>query len=87
MIDYCLSCKGIWLDKNEYKNIIENLSDKLDKLNSKEMTEKLKKEIKEIWDGPENLISEILDAWAAFYTLRNIKIIKLIFEKLEGPVY
>lgn len=74
IIDYCLTCKGIWLDKNEYKNIIENLSDKLDKLSSKEMTEKLKEEIKEIWNGPENLLSEILDAWVAFIALRNIKI-------------
>ena len=36
-------------------------------------------EIKEIWDGPENIISEILDAKAAICALLNIS----IFEQPE----
>jgi hypothetical protein len=38
------------------------------------MTQKVYAEIREIWDGPEGAVSEILDAKAAISALLNIKI-------------
>lgn len=47
LIDWCPSCEGIWLDNQEFDEIIEYLKDKLISLSSKnaEIREKLKNEI------------------------------------------
>ena len=72
LVDWCPSCKGAWLDRDEFQAIIQFLSKKLIKLSSTEMKEKVYEEIKEIWDGPESQIAEILDAKAAIWALINV---------------
>jgi Zn-finger nucleic acid-binding protein len=74
MIDWCPSCHGLWLDKGEFQGIVQFLSEKLIKLSSAEMASKAYQEIKEIWNGTESKISEILDAKAAISTLIAITI-------------
>ena len=74
IIDWCPKCNGIWLDREELQDILQLLSDKLNNLTSDEMKSKVYEEIKEIWNGPENVISEILDAKAAISALINITI-------------
>ncbi len=74
ILDWCPSCAGIWLDRNEYQQIIQFLRDKLDHYSSDEMKEKTYEEIKEIWNGPHDMMSEILDAKAAIAALVNISI-------------
>ncbi len=74
IIDWCPNCHGIWLDKNEFQEIVKYLRDKLNGFSSAEMKVKVKEEIKEILDGPEDKISEILDAKAAISALINITI-------------
>jgi len=73
-IDWCKNCKGIWLDKDEFFDITKYLIKVLNELSSGEMKKKMYEEIKEIWDGPENAFSEILDAKAAISALINITI-------------
>jgi len=74
LIDWCPSCHGTWLDRDEFQEIVNHLSTKLSKLPAAEMKKRVYEEIKEIWDGPENIISEILDAKAAIWALLNIRI-------------
>ncbi|MBA7647672.1 hypothetical protein ES703_55449 [subsurface metagenome] len=74
LIDWCPQCSGIWLDRDEFEEIIGFLKNKLDELSSAEMKKKVYQEIKEIWNGPEDKISEILDAKAAISALINITI-------------
>ncbi len=74
IIDHCPSCHGIWLDKDEFQSIVQYLSEQLNKLSSAEMASNAYQEIKEIWNGPENKISEILDAKAAISALLEITI-------------
>ncbi len=74
IIDWCPSCHGTWLDRDEFQGIIQCLRDKLNKLSCDEMKRKVFEEIKEIWDGPESKISEVLDAKAAISALINITI-------------
>lgn len=74
LIDYCTKCNGIWLDRDEFQEIMRHLNSQLMKFSSKEMAGKVYEEIKEIWNGPENVISEILDAKAAISALINITI-------------
>jgi Zn-finger nucleic acid-binding protein len=74
IIDWCPSCHGTWLDRDEFQKIVKYLRDKLDALSSAEMKREVYEEIKEIWDGPEGELSEILDAKAAVSALINITI-------------
>ena len=73
-IDLCTNCKGIWLDRDEFIDIAKYLLSKLNALSSDEMKKRLYEEIKEVWDGPENTFSEILDVKAAISALINITI-------------
>ncbi len=73
-IDVCKNCHGVWLDSGEFAQIIENLRAKLNKITSKEMREKVVEEVKEIWSGPENVFSELLDAKVAISALLNIAV-------------
>lgn len=74
MIDWCPSCQGTWLDRDEFQQIVEYLRAKLNELSSAEVKSKVYQEIKEIWSGSENKISEILDAKAAIGALINLTI-------------
>ncbi len=86
IIDWCPSCHGTWLDRGEFQEIVKDLKAKLDKLSSDNMRRKVYEEIKEVWDGPENIISEILDAKAAISALINVTIFEhpLLCESLLG---
>jgi len=60
-VDICNSCKGIWLDKGEFKKIILYLKNIVA---TERLTKYLKyvfEEAKEIFTGPEELSSEIKD--------------------------
>ena len=74
LVDWCPQCNGTWLDRDELQAIVELLSSKLNRLSSTEMKKLVYQEIKEIWDGPEGKIAEILDAKAAISALINISI-------------
>jgi Zn-finger nucleic acid-binding protein len=74
IIDWCSNCKGVWLDQGEFEEILSYLMEKLNQLTSDEVKSKVYEEIKEIWNGPENAISEIMDAKAAISALINITI-------------
>jgi len=74
LVDWCPGCKGAWLDRDEFREIVEFLNSKLNKISSAEMKNLVYEEIKEIWDGPEGKIAEILDAKAAIWALINITI-------------
>lgn len=74
MIDWCPSCQGTWLDRDEFQEIVGHLRTKLNELSSAEVRSKVYQEIKEIWSGSESKISEILDAKAAIGALVNLTI-------------
>ena len=84
LIDWCPQCNSSWLDRDEFQQIIEFLRSSLNRLSSTDMKKLLYEEIKEIWDGPEDRISEILDAKAAISALINITIFEhpLLFKFL-----
>jgi len=86
IIDWCPKCHGVWLDRDEFEEIIQYLRDKLNKLSSAEMREKVLEEIKEIWSGPEGKVSEVLDATATIFALLNIIIFEhpRLYERLRA---
>ncbi len=85
LLDYCSKCHGIWLDEGEFREIHDYLLSQVNKYSSGQMAKKVYEEIKEIWSGPENILSEILDAKAAVSALICITIFEHpgLFNKLQ----
>lgn len=65
MIDWCPKCGGIWLDGGEFRQIVDYLKDQLLNYSPEEMKEKLREELKEVWDGHETKWEELKDSKAA----------------------
>ena len=67
-IDACPSCKGTWLDDDEFKKIVNYLESIIVKQDSSEYSKDALKELREIITGPEDKASEIKD----FLTVLNL---------------
>jgi len=76
-IDYCLTCKGTWLDKGEFKKIIEALTDELLTKSFSEYIKASIEEAKEIITGHESFLSE----WKDFSTVLRMMQYRLFVEK------
>lgn len=60
-IDVCGTCKGIWLNRNEFRKIIKYVKNKADYEVLNNYVKNLISETKEIFIGPESIKSEIAD--------------------------
>ncbi|MHA1658684.1 MAG: TFIIB-type zinc ribbon-containing protein [Promethearchaeota archaeon] len=60
-VDVCNICHGIWLDRGEFKKIINYLEEKGKKEMLTDYTHSLAKEFWEIFTGPERFRSELTD--------------------------
>jgi Zn-finger nucleic acid-binding protein len=72
IVDLCNVCHGIWLDRGEFKKIIDYLKREADWEVLNNYLEDLKEEFWEIFIGPENLKEEVLD-FLAVLKLLNYK--------------
>ena len=61
IVDVCNLCHGVWLDRAEFKKIIDWLKEKADYEILHNYSKNLFKELAEIFTGPETLREEILD--------------------------
>lgn len=77
-IDFCVKCKGVWLDGGEFEKIIDSLAEELLTKSSLEYLKTTLSEAKEIITGPEGFISE----WRDFLTV--IKFLETRFF-IENP--
>lgn len=75
-IDYCPLCKGIWLDKDEFKSIIDALSEELLTKSFSDYIKVSLEEAKEIIAGPESFSSE----WKDFVTVCRMMQYRLFVE-------
>ena len=76
-IDFCPNCKGTWLEKGEFKKIIEALTNEMYSKSFSEYVTSSIEEAKEILTGPESFVSE----WKDFSTVLNLLQIRLFVEK------
>lgn len=60
-VDVCKECKGIWLDKGEFENLMKYVEDNWTKEVLNNYRNNLIEESKEIFTGPESLRSEVAD--------------------------
>ena len=75
-IDYCPQCKGIWLDKGEFKKIIEALTEELLTKSFSDYIKASIEEAKEIVTGQESFLSE----WKDFVTVCRMMKYRLFVE-------
>lgn len=61
IVDVCNLCKGIWLDRGEFKRIISFLKEKADYEILHNYVKNLKEEAFEVFSGPEEFKEELLD--------------------------
>ncbi len=61
IVDVCNICQGIWLDRGEFKKIINYLKETADKKVLNEYSKSLWEEFREIFIGPETFREEVYD--------------------------
>ena len=61
IVDVCNLCHGVWLDRTEFKKIVDWLKKRADYEILNNYAKNLFKELSEIFTGPETLREEILD--------------------------
>ena len=61
VVDVCNVCKGIWLDRGEFKKIISYLKEEADSKVLNKYRKALLEEFREIFSGPETLRAELQD--------------------------
>lgn len=69
-VDLCNICHGIWLDRGEFKKIIQYLKKRADYEILHDYLKNLKEEFWEIFTGPETLRDEVLDLLTILKLLR-----------------
>jgi Zn-finger nucleic acid-binding protein len=60
-MDFCKMCNGVWLDRGEFKQIINYLKNKSDYEVINHYTSNLIKQMWEVFSGPEKFRSELVD--------------------------
>lgn len=75
MVDWCPSCRGIWLDRGEFEAITDYLKAELDAMPAKAIGAHLAEDLgRVVKGGPESRLAELRDAKAAWSALLNAKI-------------
>ena len=76
-VDFCRTCQGIWLDRGEFKRIIDALENELTSKTSSEYVKASIQEAKELFTGPESFLSE----WRDFKTVLWLLELRFFIER------
>jgi Zn-finger nucleic acid-binding protein len=69
-VNYCKACRGLWLDKGEFKRIVRALTDELSSKSAAEYVRASLQEAEEMFTGPESFLSEWSDLRAVLRLLQ-----------------
>jgi len=69
-VDACGRCRGLWLDKNEYVEVIAELEKRVNTETLREYLGDLREEFLEVFAGPEGTISELKDLDRVLYLIQ-----------------
>jgi Zn-finger nucleic acid-binding protein len=67
-IDHCPGCRGTWLDRDEFRKIVDGLAKELDTRSTADYVRAAVAEAREILTGPEGVVSE----WRDFGTVLRL---------------
>jgi Zn-finger nucleic acid-binding protein len=68
-VDVCAKCEGMWLDKEEYGEILRHLERSVDTRDSGDYLKDLRDEVVEVLEGHENPLEAIKDVGKVLYLL------------------
>ena len=75
VLDWCLKCHGIWLDRGEYDKIIDYLREEAGNATVNDVEKEIAEDVRKLWKGgPESRVAEIGDIAAAVTALINFTI-------------
>jgi len=68
-VEYCKSCNGFWLDKDEFSKIVEKLDEEINTKNLSGYVASSVKELKDLFAGPEGFVREYKDLTTVLHLL------------------
>ena len=68
-VDVCSQCKGMWLDKEEYQEIIDYLERTVDSSSASDYLKDVRQEMVGVLEGHENPVSAVKDVGKILYLL------------------
>ena len=75
-VDHCPGCRGTWLDKDELRKIVDGLASELDTKSRADYVRAAIAEAREIFTGPEGVVSE----WRDFTTVLRLVQYRFLIE-------
>lgn len=69
-VDTCVACRGVWVEKGEFENIVTALTHELATKSSADYVRASLHEARELFTGPESLVSEWRDLRAVLRLLQ-----------------
>jgi Zn-finger nucleic acid-binding protein len=69
-IDKCSKCLGIWLDHGEFEKIVRYLEKEVDSETAAQYREEAKRQLGQVFSGPEGPLSELRDLFVVLHLLR-----------------
>jgi Zn-finger nucleic acid-binding protein len=68
-VDICSTCQGIWLDHDEYREIIRYLEETVDSSSSADYLKDVRNELAEVFEGRESPLGALQDIGKILYLL------------------
>jgi Zn-finger nucleic acid-binding protein len=68
-VDVCTTCRGIWLDKEEYRELIRYLEEKVDGSTTGDYLKDVRQELAEVFEGHESPLGALKDVGKILYLL------------------
>jgi Zn-finger nucleic acid-binding protein len=76
-IEHCLECRGMWLERDEFRKMVSALEEELDRMSASDYLAESLKEAREIISGEENLASQ----WKDLRTIFRLFEYRVLVEK------
>jgi len=70
VVDVCSKCQGVWLDKEEYREIIRYLEDTVDSSSAEDYLKDVREELVQVFEGRENPLGALQDVGKILYLLQ-----------------
>ena len=68
-VDVCGRCKGMWLDKEEYDEVISYLEEKVDSSSASDYLKDIREELVEVLEARESPLTAMKDVGKVLYLL------------------
>jgi Zn-finger nucleic acid-binding protein len=88
MMDWCPSCRGVWLDRDEFYEITRYIRNEIEKAGDDEKKRTALAEMQGIQPGEEGALADMMDADATLSSLMSVRIFEnpAVMEMMRHPL-